>query len=235
MKFRGLLIALLLVAIGSVSYRFGGSSAPASTLSLEETSTSASDFAKATSDKKAMADREEKEEIDSRTVIGSEAPDRVHVVVEIQQGTQSRYVFADGVLTLVEAPYHPLNLPGDYGVLPQTFGRGGEPLSAIILTTDPTPPGTLLIVKPIALFVADEGKIVRNTILAVPVSDIRYRGVQSISDLQQQDKDAVIAFLQDFRTIAGRPVVSVTSENAETAKGIIRMAMRAYERAYSRK
>lgn len=167
---------------------------------------------------------------DSRTVIGANAPEIVHVLIEIQQGTQSRYEYdsEEEILRLVEAPYHELLLPGDYGVLPQTFTRGGGLLGAVVLTTDPTPQGTLLEARPIAVIIADEGSVVRTTILAVPVADIRYRDVYEIADLQLDDKNAVIDYIQNYRSLQGRPAVSVSYDKAEVAKRIITVAMEAY-------
>ena len=167
---------------------------------------------------------------DPRTLIGNNAPSIVNVVVEIQKGNQSRYVYRNGVLRLADAPYHELNIPGDYGVIPQTSTRGNEPLGVVVLTTDPTPPGTLVEARPIALFVAEEAKETRSMVLAVTPADLRYRHVDSISDLPQKDKDATIQFIKNFKNMKGRPVLSVSVEGPDFAKKFITLAMNIHKR-----
>lgn len=173
---------------------------------------------------------------DPRQFIGNAAPDTVHAVIEIQQGTQSRYVYnvQQEVLELVEAPYHELNMPGDYGTIPQTLVRGGGLLGVIVLTTDSAPYGTLLEVRPIAVVIADEGTGVVNTILAVPIADIRYRDVEEVADLQQADKDAIIEYIRNYRSVQGRPAVSASVESSATAKRLIEVAHEAYAKFGSR-
>lgn len=169
-------------------------------------------------------------EPDPRSLIGADAPDVVHAVIEIQEGTQSRYAYnvEEDMLELAEAPYHELNMPGDFGTIPQTLTRGGGLLGVVVLTTDPAPYGTMLDVRPIAVVVADEGAGMVNTILAVPIQDIRYRDVDEIADLQQADKDAIIEYVRNYKNLQGRPAVSTSVENSKTAKGIIELARKAF-------
>lgn len=166
-----------------------------------------------------------------RSQIGPDAPEVVHVVIELQEGTQSRYVYneEEELLQLEETPFHELNMPGDYGYIPQTLTRGGGLLGAVVLTTDPVPPSTLVKARPIAVIIADEGNQMRTSILAVPIADIRYRDVKEIADLQAEDKEAVIDYINNYRSLQGRPAASVTYDGAEVARRVIELAMRAFK------
>ncbi|MBT3293178.1 hypothetical protein HN512_05060 [Candidatus Peregrinibacteria bacterium] len=171
--------------------------------------------------------------IDPRTVPGPMAPEVVNLVVQIQQGTQSKYVLdtKSGILSLDDIPYHQLNLPGDYGVIAKTLGRDGKELGVIALTTDPAPAGTLIKVRPIGLILADEGSSTRNIIISVPIADIRFRDVYEISDLQKEDKDSIVSYIKDYKTLKGRPAKVISNEDSKTTKHIIELGISAYNRS----
>ncbi|MCK5018846.1 MAG: inorganic diphosphatase [Candidatus Peribacteraceae bacterium] len=169
---------------------------------------------------------------DTLETAGPNAPDEVNVIIEIERGTKSRYKYDAEAkrLMLFETSYYPLNFPGDFGTILGTTIRGGEALGIIVLTIDSAPPGTFISVRPIAVIVSEEKSQRINTIVGVPIADIRYKNVNEIADLQKEQKDALINYLGNVHTLKGRPARLIGYEKSGTAKRIVELGIEAYEK-----
>ena len=92
---------------------------------------------------------------------GPDAPNVVHVIVEIPKGSRNKYELnkQTGIIRLDRVLYSSLHYPGDYGLIPQTWYDDGDPLDILVMTNSPTFPGCLLEGRPIGLFrMTDKGQ-----------------------------------------------------------------------------
>jgi inorganic pyrophosphatase len=169
---------------------------------------------------------------DPFTFAGPKAPEEVNVIIEIEKDTRSRYVYNSNSksISLSETSFYPLSIPGDYGIIPSTFGRDQNPLGVIVLSTDSAPPGTLINVKPIAVLVVEEESKRRSVIIGVPIADIRYKNVFEIADLQKDTREAVVEYLNNIKTLHGRPAKLLGYEKSDAAKRVVELGMEAYEK-----
>ena len=71
----------------------------------------------------------------------------------------------------------------DYGFITGTLAEDGEPLDALVWLEEPTFPGCLVTVRPVAVFwMLDEGKPDAK-VLTVVSHDLRMEGIQDLEDV----------------------------------------------------
>jgi inorganic pyrophosphatase len=94
-------------------------------------------------------------------------------VIEIPKGGRNKYEYdpelggiAFDRLLMSAAAY-----PADYGYIPDTLGCDGDVLDALVCLTEPTFPGCLIPVKPVAMFKMQDEQGVDDKIICVPLRD----------------------------------------------------------------
>jgi inorganic pyrophosphatase len=82
------------------------------------------------------------------------ADDVLHCLVEIPKGSRNKYEWNEEQQTIVfdRFLFSSVVYPLDYGMIPDTLAEDGDPLDAMVCVSEPTFPGCLIPVKPIALF-----------------------------------------------------------------------------------
>src|SRR3954467_8743365 len=75
-------------------------------------------------------------------------------IVEIPKGSRNKYEYDHDrdAIKLDRFLFSSMVYPTDYGFIPDTLGQDTDPLDAMVLVSEPTFPGCLIEVKPIALF-----------------------------------------------------------------------------------
>src|SRR5215207_694491 len=70
---------------------------------------------------------------------GPQAPERVNALIEIPQGSRTKYEIdkATGLLKLDRVIYSSFHYPVNYGFIPQTLGQDGDPLDILVLCSQP--------------------------------------------------------------------------------------------------
>ena len=90
--------------------------------------------------------------------------------VEIPKGSRNKYEFDEGIGRLVLDRFLSSSMvyPTDYGFLMGHRGRDGDPLDAMVCVSEPTFPGCVIPVKPIALFKMRDEKGEDDKVVCVP-------------------------------------------------------------------
>src|SRR3954453_22701656 len=81
-------------------------------------------------------------------------------LVEIPKGSRNKYEYDHelDVIKLDRFLFSSVVYPTDYGFVPDTLSLDGDPLDVMVCVSEPTFPGCLIVVKPIALFrMEDDG------------------------------------------------------------------------------
>lgn len=73
--------------------------------------------------------------------------------------------------------------PLDYGFIPGTIARDGEPLDALVWLDEPAFPGCLVTARPVAMFVMYDEDGLDAKVLTVPAHDQRMAGVRDLDDV----------------------------------------------------
>jgi inorganic pyrophosphatase len=112
----------------------------------------------------------------------------VHAIVENPKGTENKYEYdvEKNVLVLDRVLYSAMQYTGDYGFNPRTLDEDSDPLDVLVQVTKPTFPGCVHTVRPIGHLRMLDGDVRDDTILAVPVNDIRFVTVRDLGDAQER-------------------------------------------------
>ena len=128
--------------------------------------------------------------------------------IEIPKGSRNKYEYDHeaGALKLDRFLFSSMVYPTDYGFIPETLGRDGDPLDVMVCVSEATFPGCRIDVKPIALFRMEDDQGVDDKVLAVPLSDPAWNTLDSLDDLSQQLRDEIAHFFSVYKDLEQKKV-----------------------------
>ncbi len=164
--------------------------------------------------------------------IGSGAPERFNVVVEIPKGGHNKYEYDEelGGIKLDRVLHSPLFYPVEYGFIPETRGDDGDHLDAMILSDSPSFPGCVVEVRPIAALHIVDGGRGDEKILCVPVRSPYHEHIQSADDLVPHTLEEISHFFQEYKKLEKKTIVVKQWVGKKEALEIIRAAREVYRK-----
>jgi inorganic pyrophosphatase len=126
------------------------------------------------------------------------------VVVEIPQGSRNKYEMdhARGRIRLDRMLFTATRYPADYGYIPHTLGRDGEPLDALVLGgNEPAFPGCTILCRAIGMYVMRDERGPDEKVLCVPAHDPRHAPAQNLSDIPEFDLLEITHFFQVYQDL----------------------------------
>src|SRR5690242_5992804 len=96
--------------------------------------------------------------------------------------------------------------PTDDGYIPHTHAEDGDPLDAMVCVSEPTFPGCVIPVKPIALFRMEDDKGVDDKVLCVPLSDPAWNTLDTLDDLPDQLQQEIAHFFTVYKDLEQKKV-----------------------------
>ena len=125
------------------------------------------------------------------------------VVIEIPKGQRNKYEVdhETGRVRLDRTLFTATCYPADYGYIEGTLGRDGDPLDAIVLLIEPTFPGCLVAVRPIAMFQMSDEKGPDDKLVCVPAEDPRYARFQDVGDIPELDRQMIQHFFEVYKAL----------------------------------
>jgi inorganic pyrophosphatase len=139
---------------------------------------------------------------------GDAAPKKLHCLVEIPKGSRNKYEydFALGAIKLDRFLFSSVVYPTDYGFIPDTLASDGDPLDAMVCVSEPTFPGCVIPVKPIALFKMRDDAGVDDKVCCVPFNDPNWNTMDKLEDLPQALRDEISHFFSMYKQPEGKVV-----------------------------
>jgi inorganic pyrophosphatase len=136
------------------------------------------------------------------------AEDEFSCIVEIPKGSRNKYEWDHERerLVLDRFLFSSVVYPTDYGFIPETLGQDEDPLDAMICVSEPTFPGCMIDVKPIALFRMEDDKGIDDKILCVPLSDPGWNDKEKLEDLPKQLRDEIAHFFSIYKDLERKKV-----------------------------
>ena len=130
------------------------------------------------------------------------------VVVEIPKGSRNKYEYdyEKKMIRYDRMIFSSMHYPSDYGFFPETLALDGDALDALVLVQEPTFPGCIIEVKPIALFRMADEKGPDAKILCVPVSDPIWNKLNSLSDVNPHLIKEIEHFFQVYKDLEKKKV-----------------------------
>jgi inorganic pyrophosphatase len=137
------------------------------------------------------------------------ADDRTDIVrVEIPKGSRNKYEYDEELdaIKLDRFLFSSMVYPTDYGYFPDTMAEDGDPLDAMVCVSEPTFPGCVIEVKPIALFKMEDDKGIDDKILCVPIQDPGWNTLEELDDLSDQLQDEIEHFFSVYKDLEQKKV-----------------------------
>jgi inorganic pyrophosphatase len=162
---------------------------------------------------------------------GENVPREINVIVEIPKGSQNKYEYdvEHKLVRLDRVLYSPLYYPGEYGFIPQTLGKDGDPMDVLVLVNFPTYPGVLIECRTIGVLEMIDNGEVDDKILCVPVNDIRFGHVHDIKDIRDPVLNEVAHFFRTYKDLEGKKVEIAGWKSKEVAYTIIEASLKRYQ------
>lgn len=154
---------------------------------------------------------------------GPNPPHELNVVVEIPRGSRNKYELDKdtGMLRFDRILYSAVHYPGDYGFFPRTLAEDGDPLDALILVTEPTFPGCLVVVRPLGVCVMADDKGRDHKILCVPVQDPLHHEYRGLEDVAPHFLKEVEHFFAIYKDLEGKRTTLEGWHGLDTAREIL--------------
>ena len=163
------------------------------------------------------------------------APNDVHMAVEIPAGSITKYeINEEGLVFVDRFQSMPVAYPANYGSLPRTLGGDNDPLDALVLTREALHPGVLIKFRPVAVLRMIDGGEADEKIIGVPSSDVdpTYDKIRDVDDLPLIERQRIEAFFSVYKQLPeGRKKVELNGYgNAAEARKLIEEALERFQK-----
>ena len=171
-----------------------------------------------------------------RLPLGPRAPATVHAVIEIPAHSRNKYEYDEslGVFRLDRTLYSPVEYPFEYGFFPSTRGGDGDALDVLLLTTEPTFPGCVVEVRPVARLGLRDRASEDAKILAVPAADPRFLSIRDLPTVPKHTLREIEEFFRTYTVLEGKRKILKGWSSRAGALREIRKARDLFKREESR-
>lgn len=155
--------------------------------------------------------------------MGDDAPNLVTAVVEIPQDSVNKYEYDKTlhVFRLDRNLYSPVHYPGDYGFIPCTLAKDGDPLDILILGDAPSFPGCVLTARPVGLFrMLDQG-VEDEKIVAFAAANPTFSHIEDYTSVYPQILREVEHFFAIYKDLEGKRTQVIGWDDVESARSMI--------------
>jgi inorganic pyrophosphatase len=137
------------------------------------------------------------------------ADEETYIVrVEIPKGSRNKYEYDEELdaIKLDRFLFSSMVYPTDYGYFPETWADDDDPLDAMVCVSEPTFPGCVIEVKPIALFKMKDEHGFDDKILCVPEGDPAWNTLGKLEDLTEQLRNEIEHFFSVYKDLEQKTV-----------------------------
>jgi inorganic pyrophosphatase len=154
--------------------------------------------------------------------------DQLLAFVEIPKGSRNKYEYDEGLDQVILDRFLSSSTvyPTDYGFLMGHRGRDDDPLDALVCVSEPTFPGCVIAVKPIALFVMRDEKGEDDKIVCVPTHDPGWNILETLDDIPEMLQNEITHFFSIYKQLEGKEVQVDGWRSREEALEVIADAKR---------
>jgi inorganic pyrophosphatase len=165
---------------------------------------------------------------------GSNAPQIVNGLIEIPQGSRTKYEIdkPTGLLKLDRIIYSSFHYPVNYGFIPQTLGQDGDPLDILVMCSESIQPLCLVEATVIGnMQMIDNGEK-DDKIIAVASND---PGINFYSDIDQLPRHFIAVlrnFFEQYKVLENKKVEIDEFQDKDAAYKVINEAIELYQTTF---
>jgi inorganic pyrophosphatase len=136
---------------------------------------------------------------------GDKAPEIVNVIIEIPQGSLIKYELdkESGIVMVDRFAFTTMGYPANYGFIPETMAKDGDPTDVLVLSSHPINPGCGIKAVPIGMLEMEDEAGVDTKIIAVPPLKVDpiFGLWEKIDDVPQIVKDKIKHFFEHYKDL----------------------------------
>jgi inorganic pyrophosphatase len=167
---------------------------------------------------------------------GSKAPATVNALVEIPQGSRSKYEVdkETGLLRLDRVIYSSFHYPVNYGFIPQTLGLDNDPLDILVLCSQPIQSLCLVEANVIGnMQMIDSGQA-DDKIIAVAAKDPSVNHIRRMDELPHHFLLELRNFFEQYKVLENKKVAIDNFQDQELAFKVISAAIKLYMETFKK-
>jgi inorganic pyrophosphatase len=167
---------------------------------------------------------------------GKKAPATVNALIEIPQGSRSKYEVdkETGLLKLDRVIYSSFQYPVNYGFIPQTLGQDGDPLDILVLCSQTIQPLCLVEANVIGnMQMIDSGQM-DDKIIAVAAKDPSVNHITRMEELPQHFLLELKNFFEQYKVLENKKVEIDTFQDQLIAYRVINEAIKFYQETFTK-
>ena len=167
--------------------------------------------------------------------IGEDALEIVNAVIEMPQGSGNGYEYNAVIDSIVldRVFASPLCYPTDYGWIPGTLSKDGDPMDILVFVSYPTFPGCVIRARSIGAVHTHDRRGEDYTIDSAARPDPRYDQVASLDDLPKNALREIDSFFTVCRQLDCEDTEIIAWLGSEPAHEIIREAAKLHRSSAS--
>jgi len=157
----------------------------------------------------------------------------LRVKIEVPKGSRNKYEFDEeaGAIKFDRMLFSAMHYPSDYGYILDTLAEDGDALDALVLVWEPTFPGCLIDVKPVALFKMWDEKGPDAKILCVPLHDPLWNKIERMADLPPHLLKEIEHFFKTYKELEEKKTGVEGWEDRDSALKVIAEAQARFRNA----
>lgn len=166
---------------------------------------------------------------------GENAPEKVMGLIEIPQGSRTKYEIdkKTGLLVLDRVIYSSFHYPVNYGFIPQTLGWDHDPLDILVLCSQSIQPLCLVEATVVGnMQMIDSGEY-DDKIIAVATHDPSVNHIRSIEELPKHFISELRNYFEQYKVLENKQVQIENFQDKEAAYKIINEAIENYKTTFA--
>jgi inorganic pyrophosphatase len=165
---------------------------------------------------------------------GEQAPRIVNALIEIPQGSKSKYEIdkKTGLLKLDRVIYSSFHYPVNYGFIPQTLGKDGDPLDILVMCSEAIQPLCLVEALVIGNMQMIDTNLIDDKIIAVATKDPGVNYITSLDEVPQHFFSVLKNYFEQYKVLENKEVKINDFQDKERAFEIINESIEFYKETF---
>ncbi len=166
---------------------------------------------------------------------GDDPPEILNAVIEVISRTRDKYEYKPEweAFVLDRVLYSSVVFPVEYGFVPQTWYVDNDPLDIMVLSYEELEVGCIVKVRPIGVLIMEDESGEDSKILSVPISDPRFEGWKSLSDVNPHRLKEIQDFFEIYKRLEPKKWVRTRAwKDADEAKTIVKNSIDLFKKTF---
>ena len=165
---------------------------------------------------------------------GENAPSVVNALIEIPQGSKTKYEVdkKTGLLKLDRVIYSSFHYPVNYGFIPKTFGKDGDPLDILVMCSEAIQPLCLVEAYVIGNMQMIDTGMIDDKIIAVASNDPSVNYIKEIEDVPEHFFTVLKNYFEQYKVLENKVVEINDFQNRTEAYEVINEAISFYKEKF---